>query len=118
VLSLPPEQIRPGEVPDQEGGILLEETRDHPCWVRQGLVMNPQERIQERIAFLKEQLDSLDHYLPETYQFLTAELDLQQRELMERKIQDFYWNQTNEQQNPITDSGNQTQGQESNHRNL
>jgi len=65
--------------------------------------MNPQERIQERVAFLKEQLDSLDHYLPETYQFLTAELDRQQRELMEYKIQDFYWNQTNEQQNPIID---------------
>jgi len=80
--------------------------------------MNPQERIQERIDFLKEQLDSLDHYLPETYQFLMAELDLQQRELMEHKIQDFYWNQTNEQQDPITDSGDQTQGQESNHRHL
>ena len=58
--------------------------------------MNPQERIQERIDFLKEQLDSLDHYLPETYQFLMAELDLQQRELMEYKIKDFYGNQTNE----------------------
>jgi len=80
--------------------------------------MNPQERIQERVAFLKEQLDSLDHYLPETYQFLTAELDRQQRELMEYKIQDFYWNQTNEQQNPIIDSGDQTQSQESNHRHL
>jgi len=118
MLSLPPEQIRPGEVPNQEGGILLEETRDHSCWVRQRVVMNPQERIQERIAFLKEQLDSLDHYLPETYQFLTAELDLQQRELMEHKIQDFYWNQTNEQQDPITDSGDQTQSQKSNIRDL
>jgi hypothetical protein len=117
VLSLPLEQIRPGEVPDQEGGILLEETRDYPCWIRQRVVMNPQERIQKRIAFLKEQLDSLDHYLPETYQFLMAELDLQQRELMEHKIQDFYWNQTNEQQDPITDSGDQTQSQESDHRN-
>ena len=78
--------------------------------------MNPQERIQKRIALLEEQLDSLDHYLPETYQFLMAELDLQQRELMEHKIQDFYWNQTNEQQDPITDSRDQTQSQKSNHR--
>ena len=78
--------------------------------------MKPQERIQERIAFLEEQLDSLDHYLPETYQFLMGELDLQQRELMEHKIQDFYWNQTNEQQDPITDSRDQTQSQESYHR--
>jgi len=68
--------------------------------------MTPQEQIQERITFLEKQLDSLDHYLPETYQFLMAELDLQQREMMEHKIQDFYWNQTNEQQDPITDSGN------------
>jgi len=80
--------------------------------------MNPQERIQERIDFLKEQLDSLDHYLPETYQFLTAELDLQQRELMGHKIKDFYWNQTYEQQEPIPDSGDQAQSQESHHRDL
>ena len=79
--------------------------------------MNPQERIQERIAFLEKQLDSLDHYLPETYQFLTAELDLQQRELMEHKIQDFYWNQTDEQQDPITDSRDQAQSQKSDYRN-
>jgi hypothetical protein len=78
--------------------------------------MNQQERIQERIAFLKEQLDSLDHYLPETYQFLTAELDLQQRELMEHKIQDFYGSQTNEQQNTITDRRDQTQSQKSDYR--
>jgi len=118
VFSLPPEQIRPGEIPDQEGRILLKETRDYPRWVHQRVVMNPQERIQGRIVFLKEQLESLDHYLPETYQFLTAELDLQQRELMEHKIKDFYWNQTNEQQDPITDSGDQTQSQKSNIRNL
>jgi len=80
--------------------------------------MNPQKLIQGRIAFLKEQLDSLDHYLPETYQFLTAELDLQQRELMEHKIKDFYWKQTNEQQDPITDSGDKMQSQESHHRDL
>ena len=117
MLSLPPEQIGPGEVSDQEGGILLEKTRDHTCWIRQRVVMNPKERIQKRIAFLEEQLDSLDDYLPETYQFLMAELDLQQRELMEHKIQDFYWNQTNEQQDPITDSGDQTESQKSDHRN-
>jgi hypothetical protein len=74
--------------------------------------MNPQEQIQERITFLEDQLDSLDHYLPETYQFLMAELDLQQRELMEHKIQNFYWNQSNEQQDPIIDSRDQAQSQE------
>jgi hypothetical protein len=74
--------------------------------------MNPQEQIQERITFLEDQLDSLDHYLPETYQFLMAELDLQQQELMEHKIQNFYWNQSNEQQDPIIDSRDQAQSQE------
>ena len=78
--------------------------------------MKSQERIQARIAFLKEQLDSLDHYLPETYQFLTAELDLQQRELMEHKINDFYGNQSNEHQDPSTASGDQTESEESDHR--
>ena len=52
--------------------------------------------IQERIDFLQSQIQSLDHYLPETYQFLMAELDLQQREMMEHKIQYFHCNQTNE----------------------
>ena len=77
--------------------------------------MKFQERIQERIAFLEAQLDSLEHYLPETCQFLMAELDMQQRDLMELKLQDFYNNQTNEQQNPITDSRDQTQSQKSSH---
>jgi hypothetical protein len=41
-----------------------------------------------------------------------AELDLQQRELMEHKIQNFYRNQSNEQQDPIIDSRDQAQSQE------
>jgi len=45
-----------------------------------------------------EQLESLDHYLPETYQYLMVEMDQQQRELMEYKVKDFYWTQENEQQ--------------------
>ena len=76
--------------------MLPQETRNYSCWVHQGLVMNHQEQIQERISFLEKQLNSLDHYLPETYEFLMSELDLQQRELMDHKIQDFYRNQTNE----------------------
>jgi hypothetical protein len=54
-------------------------------------------QIQERITFLQVQLDSLEHYLPETYQFLMAEMDLQQRDLIALKIQDFYQDQKNEQ---------------------
>ena len=69
-----------------------------------------------RIAFLQEQLDSLEHYLPETYQFLMNEMDAQQRCLMELKIQSYYQQQSNEQQDPITNSGDQTKGQKSDHR--
>ena len=60
--------------------------------------MKWQQQIEDRIAFLKDQLESLDHYLPETYQYLMVEMDLQQRELMEYKVKDFYWTQENEQQ--------------------
>jgi hypothetical protein len=99
LYSLPPEQIRPGEVPDQEGGVLPQETRNHSCWVYKGLVVKTQEQIQQRISFLQRQLDSLEHYLPETYQFLMAEMDHQQCNLMELRIQDFYEDLSNEHQN-------------------
>jgi len=58
--------------------------------------MSTQEQVRERIQFLQTQLESLEHYLPETYQFLMAELDSQQRDLMEHKIHEFYKNQSNE----------------------
>ena len=66
--------------------------------------MSTQKQIQNRIAFLKEQLDSLEHFLPETYQFLMAEMDLQQRDLMALKIQNFYSAQDDDKhhQNPDT----------------
>ena len=54
-------------------------------------------QVQCRIAFPQEQLDSLEHYLPETYQFLMNEMDTQQRILMELKIQSYYQEQSNEQ---------------------
>ena len=53
--------------------------------------------VQCRIAFLQQQLDSLEHYLPETYQFLMNEMDTQQQKLMELKIQFYYQQQSNEQ---------------------
>lgn len=52
--------------------------------------------IEKRIEFLQEQLNPLDHYLPETYQFLVAELDSQKRILMEIRIHHFYESQSNE----------------------
>jgi hypothetical protein len=53
--------------------------------------------VQCRIAFLQQQLDSLEHYLPETYQFLMNEMDTQQQKPMELKIQLYYQQQSNEQ---------------------
>lgn len=49
--------------------------------------------IQERVDFLQSQIQSLDHYLPETYQLLMRELDIQQRNLMAIKIKTFYSSQ-------------------------
>ena len=70
--------------------------------------MSTQEQVQQRINFLQKELDSLEHYLPDTYQFLMAEMDNQQRELVAIKIQDFYQELNNEQQNQNPSAGNPT----------
>ena len=80
------------------------------------MVMRTQDQIQERITFLEEQLASLDHYLPETYQLLMSELDAQQHELMTIKIQNFYSNQNHDQQDQEHTQGNQKQNQIQDHR--
>ena len=74
-----------------------------------------QEQVQSRITFLEDQLNSLEHYLPETYQYLMAELDVQHRVLMALKIQHFYDTQSNEQQDPNTTAWNPEQTQVSYH---
>jgi hypothetical protein len=43
-------------------------------------------RIQQKIRFLEDQLISLDHYLPETYDYLMKELDMQRRQLAELEV--------------------------------
>ena len=63
-------------------------------WMWNGISLH---QVQCRIAFLQEQLDSLEHYLPETYQYLMNEMDTQQRNLMELKIHSYYQQQSNEQ---------------------
>ena len=70
--------------------------------------MSTQQQVQQRINFLQKELDSLEHYLPDTYQFLMAEMDNQQRELVAFKIQDFYQELSNEQQNQNPSAGNPT----------
>ena len=74
--------------------MLPKKTRNHSFWVHQGLVMKTQEQIQQRINFIQQQLNSLEHYLPTCYQLLMEEMDYQQREMMQLKIQEFYRSQT------------------------
>ena len=47
-------------------------------------------RIQQKIIFLEDQLVSLDHYLPETYDYLMQELDLQRRLLAELEVSETF----------------------------
>jgi hypothetical protein len=47
-------------------------------------------QITSKIQFLENQLVSLDHYLPETYEYLMAELDLQRRQLAEIEVQETF----------------------------
>jgi len=55
--------------------------------------MNPtteRERLEFKIAFLQQQLDSLDHYLPETYQYLIEAMDTQQVLLKHLQVQEHF----------------------------
>ena len=71
--------------------------------------------LESKIIFLQQQLDSLEHYLPETYQYLMNEMDAQQRVLMELKIQSYYQQQSNEHQNQNPHKGHSEQDQKSDH---
>jgi hypothetical protein len=46
------------------------------------------QQVLSKIRFLEDQLVSLDHYLPETYDYLIRELDAQKRILAELEIQE------------------------------
>ena len=47
-------------------------------------------KIQQKIRFLEHQLVSLDHYLPETYDYLMQELDIQRRLLAEVEVTEIF----------------------------
>ena len=64
--------------------------------------------IEASINFIQQQLDALEHYLPETYSYLMEEMDSQQRNLIELKVNDFYKNLLLEHQNYNPDLPNQT----------
>ena len=48
------------------------------------------DQIQSRISFLEEQLEGLNHYLPQTYELLMYQLDCQKCELAQLDIQTAY----------------------------
>ena len=53
--------------------------------------MNPttdRQRLESKIAFLQQQLDSLDHYLPDTYKFLLEQMDTQQILLKQLEVKE------------------------------
>lgn len=77
--------------------------------------MKPQKAVEKRIEFLQAQLNELDQYLPETYQFLMAELDAQKRVLMEIRVHQFYEDQSNEYQDSIALNRNQEKGKKPDH---
>ena len=55
--------------------------------------MNPnieRQRLESKITFLQQQLDSLDHYLPDTYKFLLEQMDSQQVLLKHLQVQEHF----------------------------
>jgi|GEM_PF-6388395 len=52
--------------------------------------MNPRQKLESKIAFLQQQLDYLDHYLPETYQYLMEQMDSQQVLLKQLEVQEHF----------------------------
>jgi DNA-directed RNA polymerase subunit H (RpoH/RPB5) len=51
---------------------------------------NLKDKTLNKIRFLEDQLVSLDHYLPETYEYLMQELDLQKKNLAKIEIEDHF----------------------------
>jgi hypothetical protein len=51
---------------------------------------NLKDKTLNKIRFLEDQLVSLDHYLPETYEYLMKELDQQKRNLAEIEIEEHF----------------------------
>ena len=48
------------------------------------------QKLESKIAFLQQQLDSLEHYLPETYQYLMEQMDSQQVLLKQLEVQEHF----------------------------
>jgi hypothetical protein len=54
-------------------------------------MLNPTKaQVISRIHFIEKKISSLDKYLPETYNYLMRELDVQKRILAELEIEETY----------------------------
>ena len=51
---------------------------------------NLKDKTLNKIRFLEDQLVSLDHYLPETYEYLMQELDFQKKNLAKIEIEEHF----------------------------
>jgi len=67
-------------------------------------------QVLAKINFLEQQLVSLVHFLPETYEYLMVELDLQKRQLAEIEVSETYKQIEAEHECPEF-SSRQTRGQ-------
>ena len=54
------------------------------------LLSSERQKLESKITFLQQQLDSLDHYLPDTYQYLMEQMDSQQVLLKRLEVQDHF----------------------------
>jgi len=66
------------------------------------------EQIIAKINYLEDQLVSLNHFLPETYEFLMAELDQQRRMLAEIEVSETFQQIEEMQTEAITCSRHQS----------
>ena len=66
------------------------------------------DQITAKINYLEDQLLSLDHYLPATYEYLMAELDVQRRMLAEIEVSETFQQIEQMQTEAITCSRNQS----------
>jgi len=51
---------------------------------------NLKDKTLNKIRFLEDQLVSLDHYLPETYEYLMTSLDQQKKNLAKIEIEEHF----------------------------
>ena len=66
------------------------------------------DQIIAKINYLEDQLVSLNHFLPETYEYLMAELDQQRRMLAEIEVSETFQQIEQMQTDAITCSRNQS----------